>query len=102
MDKLINEFNDVRSRLRDALSNKVIFTEQQIDDMWDDDELSDIFYDLPDTPYTDKNGFTYYLKMISYKDGMFKIYDSETSLIHTVDECFVPTDSIVEFLTFQY
>ena len=105
--KTVDKFRMIRAELKEELRDKVLMTDEQLDqkdkteNMFDDDELDDLFYSLPQTPYTDDNGFTMSVYVVALQGNTFKLYDNETGERHYLEVEWMNTDTIADFLEWE-
>jgi hypothetical protein len=96
--EVLNKFRMIRAELKEKLRDKVLMTDEQLDGKDENDELDDLFYSLPQTPYTDHNGFTMSTYIVALEGNLFKLYDNETGERHYLEVEWMTTDAIAEFL----
>jgi hypothetical protein len=96
-DKIIS----LRAELKEALRDKVLFTQQQLEDRHDDDELLDRFYELPQTTDWSKHGLGTTVYIFELEGTMFKAVDAETGDVVEIDIDYVSLDALADFLDFE-
>lgn len=91
----------LRKEMYQALTDKVLMSFEDLDNMHSDQELEDYFYDLPQSTYFTKHCVGLPVYILSYTNGVFTCYDNEDGKCYEIEQEYVGAESIALFLDIE-